>query len=312
MNNFIEVRYLIAAVTLSEELNFTRAARRLKLSQPALSRQIQELETHLNAKLFVRDHSKVYITDAGRAFVEEAKLSLLHDERAAQFARAASAGIEATLNIGRSPYADPILTTTLLSIHLPLYPNLHVSIHSDFAPELVHELMVAQLDLALIAHPGPHRKLTMTKVAETRFGVAIRRDHDLLSKGVVTMADLREQNWIMFERKAHPLLYDLILRRAREENINIKSNQTFLGIEEACHMVNEGLGVAFMTLAGARHIVNSDVAVLPIDDPELKVDVCLASRAENRSKLVSEFARAFVKRMSQVSLPPQMTLPIAG
>lgn len=76
-------------------------------------------------------------------------------------------------------------------------------------------------------------------------------------------------------------------------------------------MVSEGLGVAFMTLAGAQHATNSHVAVLPIDDPELKVDVCLASRAENRSKLVSEFARAFVKR-TQTLFPPQMTLPMAG
>lgn len=311
MNNFIEVRYLIAAVTLSEELNFTRAARRVKLSQSAFSRQIQELESHLNAKLFVRDHSKVYITDSGRAFVEEATLSLLHDERAAQFARAANAGVEATLNIGRSPYADPILTSTLLSIHLPLYPNLHVSIRSDFAPELAHGVMVAQLDLALIANPGPHRKLTTTKVAETRFGVAVPKDHPLLSQGVVKLSDLRDQNWILFERKAHPLLYDVILRRAHEESLSVKSNQTFLGIEEACHMVSEGLGVAFMTLAGAQHVTNSQVAVLPIDDPELKVDVSLASRAENRSKLVSEFARAFVKR-AQGLLPPQMSLPMAG
>ena len=55
---------------------------------------------------------------------------------------------------------------SLLSIHLPLYPNLKVSLHSDFAPELVHSLLVGKLDMALVANPGPNRKLTTSKVSE--------------------------------------------------------------------------------------------------------------------------------------------------
>ena len=312
MKTFLETRYLVAAVTLSEELNFTRAARRLKLSQSALSRQIQELETSLNVRLFVRDRSKVYITDAGRVFVEEAKLSLLHDERAVQLARAASEGVEATLNIGRSPYTFPILTSTLLAIHLPLYPNLRVHIHSDYAPELVHEVLVAQLDLALIARPGPNRKLTTTKVTDTSFGVVVPRDHELVEKSAVTLNEIRDSDWILFERKAHPGLHDIIMRRAREENISIRSSQTFLGIEEACQLVNEGLGLAFMTLAASQQITNPHVAIVPLQEPELNVEICLASRADNGSKLVSEFARAYMRKMAQVLRPPQMKLPIAG
>ena len=87
----------------------------------------------------------------------------MHDERAIEVAKAVSEGVESVLTIGRSPYADPFLTSALLSIHLPLYPNLHVQLHSDFAPELVHDLSVSKLDIALIANPAPNRKLTTTK-----------------------------------------------------------------------------------------------------------------------------------------------------
>jgi DNA-binding transcriptional LysR family regulator len=70
-----------------------------------------------------------------------------------------------------------MLISTLFSIRLPLHPNLLLSMQSDFAPELVHGLSTSKLDLALIAHPGANRKLTMTKIADAPFYIAIPEDH---------------------------------------------------------------------------------------------------------------------------------------
>ena len=153
MQRFVDVRSLLAIVTLSEELNFTRAAKRLGMSQSGLSRLVSSVEQRHRLKLFERNHTNVTLTEAGRAFVEEAKLTLLHDERALAAARAVSEGAEHILKVGRTPYQDPFLTSALLSIQLPLYPNLEVQLHSDFAPELVHDLLTFRLDLALITHP---------------------------------------------------------------------------------------------------------------------------------------------------------------
>src|ERR1017187_9034687 len=80
IHTLIEIRHLVAVAMLAEELNFTRAAKRLKLSQSGLSRRLNELESRCGCKLFTRDHANVAITDAGRAFVEEARLSILHRE----------------------------------------------------------------------------------------------------------------------------------------------------------------------------------------------------------------------------------------
>lgn len=98
-----------AAIAVAEELSFSRAAKRLHLSQPAVTKYIAELEEMLGVMLFVRDHHVVTLTEAGRAYVEEARIGVLHAERAVQAARAAGRNAELTLNIGRSPYADPIL-----------------------------------------------------------------------------------------------------------------------------------------------------------------------------------------------------------
>src|ERR1022692_1590063 len=173
----LETRYLVAAVILAEELSFTGTAKRLKMSQSGVSRRLNELESRCGFKLFNRDHGKVVITDAGRAFVEEAKLSLIHDERAIESGKAANEGVESHLTIGRSPYLDPMIVPTLFSIRLPLYTNLVLHMQSDFAPDLVHGLLTSRLDLALIANPSPNRKLTMAKITEAPFYIAIPENH---------------------------------------------------------------------------------------------------------------------------------------
>ncbi|MGD0270711.1 MAG: LysR family transcriptional regulator [Candidatus Sulfotelmatobacter sp.] len=306
----LETRYLLAAVALAEELSFTGAAKRLKMSQSGVSRRLNELEHRCGFRLFNRDHAKVVITDAGRAFVQEAKLSLIHAERAIESGKDANEGIESHLTIGRSPYLDPIISSTLSSVRLPLYPNLLLHMQSDFAPELVHGLLTGRLDLALIAHPSPNRKLTVTKITEAPFYIAIPENHPLVSKEVLTLEDLRGCTWIMFDRKVHPMLHDLVFRRAAEEGIAYRNNQNVLAADEAFQLVADNVGVAFLTMASALRTKMLGVAVRSLVDKELRVELYLASRADNRSKLASEFVRAFMKRVEQIVVPPQMVLPL--
>ncbi len=310
MQTPLETRYLLAAVILAEELSFTRAAKRLRMSQSGLSRRVSELESRCGLKLFTRNHASVAITDAGRAFVEEAKLSLIHAESAMRFAKAANDGVEARLTIGHSPYVDPVMISTLLSIRLPLYPNLILHMQSDFAPELVHGLLTSRLDVALIAHPGANRKLTMARISEAPFYIAIPDNHPLVARESLTLEDLRGCTWIVFDRRVHPILHDMISRRAAEEGVTYRNNQNVLSTEEAFQLVAENVGIAFLTMSGALRTSRLGVTVRPLVDKELRVELYLASRADNRSKLASEFVRAFMKRIEQIIAPPQMILPL--
>ena len=95
-------------------------------------------------------------------------------------------------------------------------------------------------------------------------------------------------------------MYDTILRRAEDEGIAVKDGQKVLSAEDAAQLVSEHLGVAFVSMPGAMKIAQQGAEVRPVDDPELVLTVCLASRADNRSKLVSEFASAFMRRIAQV------------
>jgi hypothetical protein len=105
-------------------------------------------------------------------------------------------------------------------------------------------------------------------------------------------------------------MYDAILRRAAEEEIVVRGGQKVLTAEDAAQLVSENLGVAFVSVTGAQRIAQHGATVRPLADKELQLEICLASRADNRSKLVSEFARAFMRRMSQVKKPPQSVTPL--
>lgn len=89
-----ETRFMESAVVLAEELHFSHAARKIGISQPMLTKNIQDLETILGGCLFIRDKRNVALSDAGRACIEHARLSLLYSERAVQAARSAMQGTD--------------------------------------------------------------------------------------------------------------------------------------------------------------------------------------------------------------------------
>jgi DNA-binding transcriptional LysR family regulator len=203
-----EIRLLQAAIALAEDLNFTRAAERLHIGQSTLSKQICELEGQLGFRLFERNHQRVDLTDAGRVFVEEAREAVLRAERAVLAAKATFSGADEILNIGKSPHGDPYLVSTLLSIHLPLFPGLRVKLWSDYSNELAHQVIAGTLDLALITGVPNNPKLSVLRVADDPLYVAMIADDDLAVNREVYLSCIHNRNWIFLGRQASPYLYD--------------------------------------------------------------------------------------------------------
>lgn len=127
-----DTKLMQSVIPLAEELHFGRAARRLRISQPMLTKNIQDVEALTGGPLFLRDRKHVVLSDAGRAYVQQARLSLLYGERAVQSARAVMQSMGETFHVGRTPYADPFLVSTLLSIQLPLFPSLRLNWSASF------------------------------------------------------------------------------------------------------------------------------------------------------------------------------------
>jgi len=305
-----EIRLLETAAALAEELHFSRAAERLHLDQSTVSKRMDELEGQLGYPLFRRNHKTVELTEGGRKFVEEARVALLHVERAVQGGRAASQEAEVILNIGRSPYTDPFLVTTLLSIKLPLFPQLKIELSQQFSCDLIREVLAGGLDLAIATEPPEARRLTMVKVSESPFYIAMSEENELAYDRSVTLDALAGRPWVIFERRMHPPVYDKVMRLAHERNVIPDSLRHIVVPEDAFPFIADDGGIAFVVKSGAIRIARDGITVRPLAEDALVLKTYLASRAQEESKVVSELVRAFMRKLSSFTQSSQFKVRV--
>lgn len=299
----VEVRHLHAVTVLAEELNFTRAANRLHITQSALSKQVTELEKQLGYRLFVRDKKRtIELTDAGRIFVQEARSAMLHTERAIQLSRAIGEGSESVLTIGRSPCADPAWISAVLATRLPLFPKLRVRLRSQFAPELVRSVLAGELDFAIVTAPPKDGQITAAPFARAPLYAALPETHQAAQKEPLLLQDLAKDQWILFAKQVNPLAYDSIMQLAQREAIHPKDPHHIMVAHEAIHLVSEQMGVALLTKASALRLHAEGVVFRPLADESLWFETCVVMRAEDCSRVVNEFARSFLRRHQPRSL----------
>jgi DNA-binding transcriptional LysR family regulator len=312
MQSKLKMRHFEAVIALAEEMHYGRAAERVGLSQSGLSRCIQSAEREAKTTLFDRDRSKMELTDAGRTYVEHARVAVAYGERAMKSAKASRDGADSVLQVGKAPDVAPILIEILYSIRLPLYPHLEISVHSEPSSDLAHDLLSADLDLAIITDPAKNPKLTMNKLIETPLHIVLPREHPLSSKASVKLSDLRNERWIVFQKRLHPILYDRIMKRAHDAGFEPRRLDHILFADEAETMLTAAPGVAFLTMANAMKLNGGRLVARPLDEAALCLDEWLVARSNDSSKVVSEFVRAFVTKSKTVLQPPQMTLPIGA
>jgi DNA-binding transcriptional LysR family regulator len=306
----IDSRLQLAAIVLAEELHFGLAAQKLHVAVSTLSKQIAQLEDKLGLTLFNRSSKGVELTDAGRAYVEETRASLLHAEKAINAARAANEGKDYVLTAGHTPYTDLGLVLMLLSVRLPLYPRIKVQLHSDFSLDLVHSLLVGEIDLALVAWPPEMATLTLVEIGTSPLYVIFSEGHPAATREEVGLSDFARDSWALFQRKAHPLLYDAIVGRAHSYGFEPSDLHHIVTPDEAVNLVLEHAGVAFVSKAVAMNQRSRGFVMKPLAEDSLKITTYFALRADNSSRMLNEFGRAFLRMCCGPNSGAQLKLPM--
>jgi DNA-binding transcriptional LysR family regulator len=306
-----EIRLLQAAIALAEELNYSRAAARLRIDQSTLSKRIAELESQIDLCLFVRNHQTVELTEAGRHFVEEARNAILHAERAVADAKAAMQGANEVLHIGRSVYADPYLVTAIQSIELPLFPGLKVKLWSNFSHELAHMVAAGNLDLALVLAIPDSPTLSFLTVTESPGYIALPKNDVVAGNAKLSLNDLRAHEWILPAPHINPHITEMIQAEASAKNIVATDTHTFTTAEEASALVLAHKGAAFLTREAAWRISSNEIAVRPLTEEHPKLVTRLAMRADDKKRLTSEFVRAVGRKLVKVHSPQQRSTTLA-
>jgi len=184
-----QLRYFAA---LADELHFGRAAQKVGISQPVLTRQIQSLEGFVGAPLVERTGRSISLTRAGQVFAERARETLRHHDRAMEGARNASNRCETSLAIGFEPCAPFHNFPWVVLQYLRRHPETRLSSFVMAAPEQAEALERHRIDLGFVHPPVPEQeRFAFEPVSEDRFILALPDSHALASRKRVRVAELR-------------------------------------------------------------------------------------------------------------------------
>ena len=208
MNDSIDLRQLRYFLAVSEDLNFGRAALRLHISQPPLSRQIQQLEEQLGVALFLRGKSGVTLTEAGLAFLPEVRQSLRQVDKAITVARAATGTEGGQFVLGYTTVFDRSAIPDVVDSLQQRFPEWRIVSKGRHSTRLVRDIKNGMMDAAFIGLHTHTEGLTVETVMEEPLVVALPTAHPLAKKRRLGFDDLRNETLFWFERRLNPGFYD--------------------------------------------------------------------------------------------------------
>lgn len=301
----LELRHFYSVVVLAEEMHFTRASHRLCIAQPSLSKQIQEIERLRGVRLFARDNGRIVeLTDAGRIFVEEARLAIFHAERALNLARADCQARD-SLVIGYSPDADHAWVSGILATRRSSCTKARLRLCTRFAMDLLRAVLVGELNLALVTAPPRENRITAVPFAQRPLYAVLPDSHRHACRKELVLGDLADDEWILNARQVHPTIHEAILEAAKREKILPKNLHETFTYEQAVQLVLEHAGVGILTQACAPDFRADHLVVMPLSDVSLRFDTCLVMSAADNGKLSNGFGRSFLRRFSPPGLARQ-------
>ena len=210
----MELRHLRYFVAVAELLNFTKAATKLRVAQPALSRQIHDLEDELGVPLLERNSRSVRLTAAGKAFITEAQAVLQRADAAVQTARAFATGERGEINVGYAPSLTVELLPEVLRMFERECPHVRLTLHDLSAHAMLEALTEGRLDAALCVDyfPKHARRLSFVKLRRYPVCVAVPRRHPLARTRHAELAKLTTERLIVFSRSEYPDYHEWLNR----------------------------------------------------------------------------------------------------
>jgi LysR family hca operon transcriptional activator len=285
----VELRHLRYFVAVAEELNFTRAAVRLRTAQPSLSQQIRRLEQAVGVKLLDRSHHHVTLTNAGRIFFQQAKDILARVEHARRLAKQAADGRAGELAVGTFPSADVRILPALRPLVAERLPDLRLVLHSKYAIDPVAGLQSGALDVAFVRGPLKADGLEGLEILREQLVIVLPSHHPLARRKRIPVKSLDDLPCITMERSLSPALHDAAASLYREANIRMHAVTSADNVLGHLQLVQEGMGFALLP-DSLSALLPPGVTFRPLDcSPVPTVSVQIAWKRGNKSRLVSEF-----------------------
>ena len=272
------LRYFVAVAT---ERNFTRAAERLHVAQPALSRQVRLLERELGVELLRRTTHEVALTDAGRFLLERAPAVLGATDDLWRGVRAFAAGEQGSVVVGYGTSAGYETAPRLLEAIAERLPALEVDARVMATAAILDAVGDGTIDAGLVRCPPARDGIEARVVRRERQGVLLRRDHALAADTALALADLGDAAVLLHPRAANPGHYDAVLALCRAAGVEPRVLERSAALDLAQTPVVEGRAVAIVG-ESSRTVLPPELTWVALSPPAA-LDVALVARARDRS-----------------------------
>ena len=239
----MDLRHLKSFLVVAEELNIGRAAVRLHISQPPLTRQIQQLEESLGAQLLVRNNRGVELTDAGRLLVEEARAILSLAEQAAERTHMAAQGKLGRIDVGIFGSAILDVIPRSLARFRKLYPGVRIVLHPMTKTEQIDALRERRLTVGFNRIVPVEPDIVVEPILKENLVVAFDRHHEFARLREVRLKDVVHQPLIIYPSAPRPSFADDVVALIRNEGVQPRIVQEVVDVLTAISLVAAGFGV---------------------------------------------------------------------
>ena len=280
-----QVRYFLAVV---EDLNFTKAAERCNVTQPALSRAIQQLEAELGGPLFHRERGNTHATELGRMLEPHLRQMYEKSQSAQQLAKDYKRLKKTPLKLGIMSTIAPDQFIDLIAAVKSRHAGIELQLCDSDANDLRKRLVEGDLELAIYARPAgePDNRTHVLPLFKEQMLIAVHPKHELANLSAVRVKQMNAENYIHRNNCEFAGYADAILA---EQGVTCTPTYWSDRDDWTLAMVAAGLGFAFLPANSARH---AGVVALPIIDPEFWREVSLVSvRGRPHSPAVGALVR---------------------
>jgi LysR family hydrogen peroxide-inducible transcriptional activator len=280
-----QVRYFLAVV---EDLNFTKAAERCNVTQPALSRAIQQLESEMGGPLFHRERGNTHLSELGRMLQPHLQQMYERAVSAQKLAKDYGRLKKTPLRLGIMSTIAPDQIIDLIAAIRARHPGIELQLCDSDVNDLRKRLTEGELELVIYARPGgePDERTHVLPLFREQMLIALHPDHELARRGCVRVKEMNGENYIHRNNCEFAGYADAILA---EQGVTCSPAYWSDRDDWTLAMVAAGLGFAFLPANSARH---PGVVALPIIEPEFWRDVSLVSvRGRPHSPAVGALVR---------------------
>jgi DNA-binding transcriptional LysR family regulator len=266
----MELRHLRYFVAVGEALNFTKAATRMRVAQPALSRQVSDLEDELGVDLLRRTSRGVVLTEEGKLFLEEARAILRRADESITKVRALARGEFGELQVGYVPPLDLHILPRALAEFQKTTPSVKVVLHDRGSDELCNELRNGTLHLALMMQPSEEliTGIEFEEIGRYPFFVAMAPGHSLTRMKAIPLNMVATQPLVVLDRRKNSEFHRILKRvfaplhpNIATESDSVNSLITEVGVGKCVAVVSQLFKEAIGKRLTYRKLFNADVAM---------------------------------------------------